>query len=59
MNKQEWLNERILVDKWGRPPGMADVSLQIMSRKEAFAKRRYEQSTIDSIWNSVKEEYSE
>jgi len=59
MTKQQWLEERILVDRWGRPPGMADVPLRMMSRKEAFAKRKYEDSTITSIWNSVKEEYSE
>ena len=39
MKKTEWLNQKITVDEWGRPPSLADVPLTLMTRKEALKKQ--------------------
>ena len=39
MKKIEWLNQKITVDEWGRPPSLADVPLTIMTRKKALKKQ--------------------
>ena len=36
---EAWLREQVMVDEWGRPPGLADVPLTIMTRKDAFKKQ--------------------
>ena len=59
VSKKEWLEQRVVVDRRGRPPSLADVPLTMMSRAEAFKKRDYSNSTIDSLWNKEKEKYNE
>ena len=36
---EAWLREKVMVDEWGRPPGLADVPMTIMRRSEAFKKQ--------------------
>ena len=36
MTKEQWLNQIIPFDEWGRPPSLADVPLTYGARKKAF-----------------------
>jgi len=36
MNKEQWLNQTIMFDEWGRPPSLANVPLSYGSRAEMF-----------------------
>ena len=58
MTKQEWLEESIFVDTYGRPYNLSVVPMTMMPRHKAFKKRGYDDNTIDDIWNKVKEEYN-
>ena len=40
ITKQEWLDGAIMVDTYGRKPGLADVPLTTMTRKQSFDKQR-------------------
>ena len=31
MSKKEWLQAKVMVDEWGRPPSLADVPMTIMT----------------------------
>ena len=55
MKKEQWLNQKVMVDEWGRPPSLADVPLTLMSRQQMFKKRNMEEKEIDRIWNVMKE----
>tara|TARA_Y100000592_G_scaffold13165_1_gene18594 strand:- start:1242 stop:1481 length:240 start_codon:yes stop_codon:yes gene_type:complete len=48
--KEEWLNEKVFVDEYGRDFNMSDVPMTNMPRKEAFKKRGYSEETIDGMW---------
>ena len=48
--KEEWLNESVFVDTYGRDYNLSDVPMTNMSRKQAFEKRGYSQETIDGMW---------
>ena len=50
MSKTEWLEEKIMVDEWGRPPSLADVPLTIMTRKEALLKQGGDDKSIDKLY---------
>tara|TARA_R110002020_G_scaffold256273_2_gene469915 strand:- start:19445 stop:19624 length:180 start_codon:yes stop_codon:yes gene_type:complete len=54
MNKQNWLNQHIMSDEWGREPSLADVPLTIMKRKRAFELRKYTKKKINEIWIEAK-----
>ena len=56
MNKEKWLNQRVMVDEWGRPPSLADVPLTIMTRTEMFKKRNMEKKEVNRIWNEMKKQ---
>ena len=58
MTRKEWLEEKIIVDEWGRPPSLADVPLTIMTRKEAFIKQGGSTKSINKLWKEVKESYN-
>ena len=58
MTKQEWLEEKVMCDEWGRPPSLADVPLTIMTREEAFKKQGGSTKDINELWNEVKESYN-
>jgi len=53
MTKKEWLEERIMVDEWGRPPSLADVPLTIMTRKDALIKQGGDDKLIDKLYREA------
>ena len=50
MKKQEWLQESIFVDIYGREYNLSDVSMTYMSREDAFKKRSYSKKMINQLW---------
>ena len=48
--KPTWLQEKILVDTYGREPNLSDVPMTYMTREDAFEKRRYTEDVIDDIY---------
>ena len=50
MKKQEWLQESIFVDIYGREYNLSDVSMTYMSREDAFKKRHYSKKMINQLW---------
>ena len=56
MKKKQWLNQKVMVDEWGRPPSLADVPLTIMTRTEMFKKRNMEKKEVNRIWNEMKKQ---
>ena len=55
MTKKEWLNKKVTVDEYGRPPSLADVPLTIMTVKQAYEKQGATKKQIDELWKQVKE----
>ena len=53
MKKQEWLEQQIMCDEWGRPPSLADVPLTIMTRKEALIKQGGDEKSIDKLYKEA------
>ena len=53
MTKKEWLEQKIMVDEWGRPPSLADVPLTIMTRKEALLKQGGDEKSIDKLYKEA------
>ena len=50
MKKEEWLEEEIFVDIYGRDYNLSDVSMTYMTRQEAFDKRVYGNKMIKQLW---------
>ena len=48
--KPTWLQQKIMVDEWGRPPSLADVPMTMMTRERAFEKRSLTESQIDDVY---------
>ena len=48
--KPTWLQQKVMVDEWGRPPSLADVPLTMMTREKAFEKRNLNESQIDDVY---------
>ena len=53
MTKQEWLEEQIFVDIFGRQYNLSDVPMTYMTRKEAFDKRGYGKKMVKQLWKEV------
>ena len=53
MTKKQWLSEKIMVDKWGRPPSLADVPLTVMTRKQALLKRGGDEKSINKLYKEA------
>ena len=53
MTKKEWLQTKVLVDEWGRPPSLADVPLTIMKRKDALIKQGGDTKSIDKLYKET------
>ena len=53
MTKKQWLEQKIMVDEWGRPPSLADVPLTIMKRKDALIKQGNNDKTIDKLYKEA------
>tara|TARA_B100001250_G_C19815706_1_gene798230 strand:+ start:3472 stop:3687 length:216 start_codon:yes stop_codon:yes gene_type:complete len=54
ITKEQWLEGRIMVDEYGRKPGLADLPLTMMSRQESFDKQKFDQDHINELWESWK-----
>ena len=52
MTKEQWLNQIMQFDEWGRPSSLADVPLQYGSRKNAFKLRRYTDEEVDKLYRN-------
>ncbi len=50
MSKEQWLEEKIMCDEWGRPPSLADVPLTIMKRKDALIKQGGDIKSINQLY---------
>jgi len=57
MTKQEWLNEKIVVDEYGRDYNLSDVPMTYMTREKAFSKRRYDEGTVDELYLAYYEDH--
>ena len=56
MTKQEWLEEELFVDIYGRSANLSDVPMTYMTRSEAFEKRGYGKKMIKQLWTEIKRE---
>ena len=54
MTKEQWLNQIIQFDTWGRPPSLADVPLMYGTRKKAFELRKYSNKKINKLYKERK-----
>lgn len=54
MTKKQWLQIRVLVDEWGRPPSLADVPLTYMTVEEAYKKQGYTDKEINQLYKEYK-----
>ena len=63
MTKQEWLEEQLFVDIYGREYNLSDVPMTMMTREEAFEKRGYGKKMVKQLWKekirAIKEEQYE
>ena len=50
VSKENWLNQHIMTDEWGREPSLADVPLTLMKRKTSFKLRKYTKKEINKLW---------
>ena len=50
MTKNEWLNEMVFVDIYGRPYNLSDVPMTTMQRKKAFKRNRTSAIEITNQW---------
>ena len=56
MTKEQWLNQTIQFDEWGRPPSLADVPLIYGSRKKSFELNGYSDKEINKLYKDFKNE---
>ena len=59
MTKEEWLEEEIFVDKFGRDFNLSDVPMTYMTREKAFEKRGYGKKMVKQLWKEIKREENE
>tara|TARA_R110000787_G_scaffold46077_1_gene112072 strand:+ start:239 stop:427 length:189 start_codon:yes stop_codon:yes gene_type:complete len=57
MNKEQWLNQTVMFDQWGRPPSLADVPLSYGSRIEMFELRELNSDDIKIKYQKYLKEY--
>ena len=50
MTKQEWLEELVFVDIFGRQYNLSDVPMTYMTREQAFEKRGYGKKMVKQLW---------
>ena len=50
MTKQEWLDEELFVDIYGREYNVSDVPMTYMTREKAFEKRGYGDKMVKQLW---------
>ena len=54
MTKKQWLQKKVLVDEWGRPPSLADVPLIYGSREKSFELNGYSDKEINKLYKEFK-----
>jgi hypothetical protein len=54
MKKKEWLQRKVFVDIYGRPPNLSDVPMTYMTFEESLKKRRATKKDIDELWEIEK-----
>ena len=57
MNQEQWLNQIVQFDEWGRPPSLADVPLRYGSRTEMFELRELNNDDIKMKYKEYLQEY--
>tara|TARA_R100000656_G_scaffold34445_1_gene29461 strand:+ start:1730 stop:1897 length:168 start_codon:yes stop_codon:yes gene_type:complete len=50
VKKEEWMNEKVFVDIYGREQNLSDAPMTFMTRKQALLKRGYTDELIDKMW---------
>ena len=50
MTIQEWLEEQIFVDIFGREFNLSEVPMTYMTREQAFEKRGYGKKMVKQLW---------
>tara|TARA_B110001454_G_scaffold181916_1_gene176181 strand:+ start:230 stop:427 length:198 start_codon:yes stop_codon:yes gene_type:complete len=53
MTKDEWLEEEIFVDIYGRDHNLSDVPMTYMTRQKAFDERGYGKKMIKQLWKEI------
>jgi len=56
MSKEQWLNQTVMFDEWGRPPSLADVPLAYGSRTEMLDLRELNSDDIEILYQEHLEE---
>tara|TARA_R110000851_G_scaffold133912_1_gene268996 strand:- start:1090 stop:1278 length:189 start_codon:yes stop_codon:yes gene_type:complete len=59
MTKEEWLEEEIFVDVYGREPNLSDVPMTYMTRQKSFDTRGYGPKMIKQLWKEIRREENE
>ena len=59
MNKEQWLNQTVMFDEWGRPPSLADVPLTYGLRIEMFDIRELNSDDIEMKYHEYLKEKKE
>ena len=49
--KDTWLKEKIFVDEYGRDHNLSDTPMTMMSRKDAYNKRKLSNKQINKIYS--------
>ena len=48
--KPTWLQQKVMVDEWGRPPSLADVPLTYMTIEQAYKKQGCTDKEINQLY---------
>ena len=59
MTKEQWLNQIIMFDEWGRSPSLADVPLTYGSRKKALKLAGLSEEKMEKLFKRVLKEKGE
>tara|TARA_R110002074_G_scaffold82866_1_gene184892 strand:+ start:643 stop:831 length:189 start_codon:yes stop_codon:yes gene_type:complete len=57
MNQEQWLNQIVMFDEWGRPPSLENVPLTYGSRTEMFELRELNNDDIKIKYQEYLNEY--
>ena len=56
MTKEQWLNQIMQFDEWGRPPSLADVPLTYGPRKEALKRAGLSEEEMENCFKEYLKE---
>ena len=57
MNIEQWLNQTVMFDDWGRSPSLADVPLTYGSRAKMFERRELNSDDIKVKYEEYLKQY--